>query len=156
VLEVTTSAATSLTPAQVIAAAADFSDAREKLWSNCKSKYLQVHDRGADFAEVTEGFRLVTVFWEPSRYDWSQLGTIQQKVIDSNVVEPHCTWELTASPSAEGSEVVMRLSREFRPTVKGKVGWMLNRLAGTWMWRSYLRRVLAEAEKRVIRDEPGI
>jgi hypothetical protein len=49
----------------------------------------------------------------------------------------------------------MRLRREFRPTVKGKVGWMLNRLAGTWMWRSYLQRVLAEAEKRETREEPG-
>jgi hypothetical protein len=155
VLEVTTSATTSLTPDEVIAAAADFSDTREKLWSNCKSKYLQVHDRGADFAEVTEGFRLVTVFWERSRYDWSQAGTIRQTVIDSNVVEPRCTWELTANPSAEGCEVVMRLRREFRPTVKGKVGWMLNRLAGTWMWRSYLQRVLAEAEKRETREEPG-
>ena len=155
VIEVTTSATTSLTPDQVIAAAADFSDAREKLWSNCKNKYLQVHDRGADFAEVTEGFRLVTVFWERSRYDWSRPGTIRQTVIDSNVVEPHCTWELTATPSAGGSEVVMRLSREFRATVTGKVGWILNRLAGTWMWRSYLRRVLAEAEKREIRDESG-
>jgi hypothetical protein len=49
----------------------------------------------------------------------------------------------------------MRLSREFRPTAKGKVGWALNRLAGTWMWRSYLRHVLAKAEKRGIREEPG-
>jgi hypothetical protein len=155
VLEVTTSATTSLTPDQVIAAAADFSDAREKLWSNCKSKYLQVHDRGTDFAEVTEGFRLFTVFWERSRYNWSQPGTIRQTVIDSNVVGPRCTWELTANPNAEGSEVVMHLSREFRPTFKGKVGWMLNRLAGTWMWRSYLRRVLAEAEKRETRAEHG-
>jgi hypothetical protein len=61
-----TSVTTPLTPDQVIAAAADFSDTREQLWSNSKNKYLQVHDRGADFAEVTEGFRLVTVFWERS------------------------------------------------------------------------------------------
>ena len=154
-LEVTTSATTSLTPDQVIAAAADFSDAREQLWSNCKNKYLRVHDSGADFAEVTEGFRLVTVFWERSRYDWSQSGTIWQSVIDSNVVGPRCTWEHIATPSAEGSEVVMRHSREFQPSVTGKVGWALNRLAGTWMWRSYLRRMLAEAKKRGIRDEPG-
>ena len=154
-LEVKTAATTSLTPDQVIAAAADFSDAREKLWSNCKNRYLQVHDSGADFAEVTEGFRLVTVFWERSRYDWSQPGTIRQTVIDSNVVGPRCTWELTATPNAEGCEVVMRHSREFQPSLKGKVGWALNRLAGTWMWRSYLRHVLAEAEKRGIREEPG-
>jgi hypothetical protein len=155
VLEVTTSATTLLTPDQVIAAAADFSNAREKLWPNSKDKYLRVHDRGADFAEVTEGFRMVGVFWERSRYDWSQPGTIRQTVIDSNVLGPRCTSELTATPFAEGSEVVMHLSREFRPSVQGKIGWTLNRLAGTWMWRSYLRRALAEAEKRGSRDEPG-
>ena len=121
-LEVKTAATTSLTPDQVIAAAADFSDAREKLWSNCKNRYLQVHDSGADFAEVTEGFRLVTVFWERSRYDWSQPGTIRQTVIDSNVVGPRCTWELTATPNAEGCEVVMRHSREFQPSLKGSAG----------------------------------
>ena len=154
-LEVTTSATTSLTPDEVIAAAADFSEAREKLWPNSKDKYLRVHDRGADFAEVTEAFRMIGVFWERSRYDWSQPGTIRQTVIDSNVVGPRSTWELAVTPAAAGSEVVMRLSREFRPSAKGKVGWTLNRLAGTWLWRSYLRRALAEAEKRGIRDEPG-
>jgi len=155
VFEITTSATTSLTPDQVIAAAADFSEAREKLWPNSKDKYLRVHDEGAGFAEVTEAFRMVGVFWERSRYDWSQPGTIRQTVIDSNVVGPRSTWELAATPAAEGSEVVMRLSREFRPSAKGKVGWTLNHLAGTWLWRSYLRRALAEAEKRGDRGEPA-
>jgi hypothetical protein len=155
VLEVRTSAQTSLTPDQVIAAAADFSSAREKLWPNSKDKYLRVHDSGADFAEVTEGFRLIGVFWERSRYDWSQPGTIRQAVIDSNVIEPRLSWELTATPTADGTDVVMRLSREFKPTVKGRVGWALNKFAGTWLWRSYLRRALTEAEKRSIRHERG-
>jgi hypothetical protein len=111
VLEVTTSATTSLTPDEVIAAAADFSDAREKLWPNSKDKYLRVHDRGADFAEVTEAFRMIAVFWERSRYDWSQPGTIRQTVIDSNVLEPSSTWELAGTPGSEGSDVVMYASQ---------------------------------------------
>ena len=44
-LEITTSTRTPLKPEQVISAAADFSDAREKLWPNSKNKYLRVHDR---------------------------------------------------------------------------------------------------------------
>lgn len=146
-LEITTSTTTALTPEQVIQVAADFSDRREKLWPNSKNKYLRVHEQGADFAEVTEGLRMGGVFWERSRYDWSQPGTIRQTVVDSNVVFPRSTWELVASPVAEGSEVVMRLSREFRPSLKGRVGWTLNHLAGTRMWGSYLRRALAEGEK---------
>ena len=148
VLEITTSATTSLTPEQVIGAAANFSEAREKLGPNTKNKYLQVHEQGADFAEVTEGLRMIGVFWERSRYEWSVPGTIRQTIIDSNVIWSSSTWVLTATPQGEGSEVVMRLSREFRPSMKGRIGWALNHLAGTRMWRSYLRRALAEAEKQ--------
>ena len=147
-LEITTSATTPLTPEQVIAAAADFSDGRETLWSNAKNKYLRVHDQGANFAEVTEGLRMIGVFWERSRYDWSERGTIRQTIIDSNVITPRSTWQLTATAQSDGSDVAMHLSREFRPTIKGRVGWALNHLAGTRMWGSYLRRALAEAEKR--------
>lgn len=147
-LQITTSVTTALTPEQVIAMAADFSEGREKLWPNAKNKYLRVHEEGAEFAEVTEGLRMIGVFWERSRYDWSERGTIRRTIIDSNVITPRSTWELTATSQGEGSEVVMRLDREFRPTIKGGVGWTLNHLAGTRMWRSYLRRALAEAETR--------
>ena len=141
------SATTSLSPEQVIRAAADFSERREKLWPS-KNKYLRVHDQGTGFAEVTEAFRMVGVFWERSRYDWSQPGTIRQTVIDSNVLGPASTWELTTTPSGEGSEVVMRLSREFRSSLQGRIGWTVNHLAGARLWGSYLRRALAEAEKQ--------
>lgn len=128
--------------------AADFSDRREKLWPNAKNKYVQVHDRGTDFAEVTEARRVIGVFWERSRYDWSERGTIRQTIIDSNAITSRSTWQLTATPHGDRSEVVMRLSREFRPTIKGRIGWALNHLAGARMWGSYLRRALAEAEKQ--------
>ena len=104
-LDITASATTSLSPEQVIRAAADFSAGREKVWRNAKTKYLVVHDQGADFAEVTEGLRIVGVFWERSRYDWSQPGTIHQTVIDSNVVAPGSTWKLTTVPRNGGSGV---------------------------------------------------
>jgi len=132
----------------VIRAAADFTAAREKVWRNSKTKYLVVHDQGADFAEVTEGLRILSVFWERSRYDWSQPGTIHQTVIDSNVLAPGSTWQLQTVSRNGGSEVEMRLRREFRTTLRGKVGSALNHLGGTRMWGSYLRRALAEVERR--------
>jgi hypothetical protein len=147
--EVTASATTSLSADEVIRAASDFSAGREKVWPNAKNKYLAVHDQGADFAEVTEGLRIVGVFWERSRYDWSQPGTIRQTVLDSNVLAPGSTWELTTAPSDGGSRVEMRLRREFRPSLRGKVGSALNHLGGARLWGSYLRRALAEAEKRL-------
>jgi Polyketide cyclase / dehydrase and lipid transport len=149
VLEITASATTSLTPEQVIRAAADFSDTREKLWPNSKTKYLRIPERGTDYVEVTEGLRLLGVFWERSRYDWSEPGTIRQTVVDSNVVRPQSTWELLATPQGGGSEVVMHLRREFRPSLKGRIGWALNHLAGARMWGSYLRKALSAAERRL-------
>ena len=152
VIEVTTSATTSLTPDQVIAAAADFSDAREKLWSNCKNKYLQVHDRGADFAEVTEGFRLVTVFWERSRYDWSQPGVVKATVMESNVFKPGSTWELRATRRNGGSKVEMTLNRDFQSGFRGSIASAVNHGFGDrWRrlgWARMLRQVLREIEKQ--------
>jgi hypothetical protein len=148
VLDITVSAATSASPEQVIRAATDFSVTREKVWRNAKAKYLVVHEQGADFAEVTEGLRILGLFWERSRYDWSQPGAIHQTVIDSNVVAPGTTWDLTAVPRDGGSEVEMRLRRDFRGSLKGKIGCAFNHVGGRRGWRSYLRRALAEVERR--------
>jgi hypothetical protein len=148
VFEITTSATTSLAPDEVIRGAADFSPGRQKVWRNAKAKYLVVHDEGADFAEVTEGLRIVGVFWERSRYDWSRPGTIEQTVIDSNVLVPGSSWKLTAVPRDGGSDVEMEFRRQFLPSLQGKVGSALNHLGGRRGWTSYLRRALTEVERR--------
>ena len=85
-LDITVSESTSLSPEQVLAAATDLSDDRLKVWPNSKPRYFEVHAQGADFAEVTEGFRPpFGRVWERSRYEWEH-GAIRQTVIDSNVL----------------------------------------------------------------------
>jgi hypothetical protein len=148
VLDLKVAAGTTASPEQVIRFTTDFSPARVKVWRNAKPKYLELHEQGSESVEVTEGLRIVGLFWERSRYDWSKPGTVYQTVIESNVVVPGSTWELTAVPRDGGSEVEMRLRREFRPGLKGRVGFALNHLAGSRMWRSYLRQALAEVERR--------
>jgi hypothetical protein len=148
VLDIKVAAATTASPEQVIRFATDFSPTRVKVWQNAKPKYLELHEQGSESAEVTEGLRIVALFWERSRYDWSKPGTLHQTVIESNVLAPGSTWELTVVPRDGGSDVEMRLRREFRPGLKGKVGLALNHLAGSRMWRSYLRQALAEVERR--------
>jgi hypothetical protein len=107
-----------------------------------------VHAQGASFAEVTEGFRPpFGRVWERSRYKWEP-GLIGQTVIDSNVLAPGSTWELKVSPSAGGSNVEMRLRREFRRSAKGRTASAINHLGGRRMWGWYLRKALAEAERR--------
>lgn len=118
------------------------------MWSNSKPRYFQVHAQGAEFAEVTEGFRPpFGRVWERSRYEWEP-GSIRQTVIDSNVLAPGSTWELKISPSGGGSTVEMRLRREFRRNVKGRIASAINHLGGRRMWGWYLRKALAEVENR--------
>ena len=149
-LDITVSAETFASPQQVLAAATDLSEERVKVWSNSKPEYFQLHDRGADFAEVTEGFRPpFGRVWERSRYEWEQPGSIRQTVIASNVLAPGSTWELTAVPRrGGGSTVEMRLRREFRRSTKGRIASAINHLGGTRLWGWYLRKALTEVERR--------
>jgi hypothetical protein len=51
------------------------------------TRKLEVHERGANFAEVTEDATgIARWFWERSRYDWSEPATVKQTVLDSNVL----------------------------------------------------------------------
>lgn len=146
--EISVSAQTSAPPAEVLGAATDFSEHRAQLWPNVQARHLQVHARGAEFAEVTEGTFVVGLFWERCRYQWSPPGSVKATVIDSNVLEPGSTFELRTVPHNSGSEVEMILSRHFRRSPKGRIGSRINRLSGKRGWGSYLRRVLAAVERQ--------
>jgi hypothetical protein len=147
-LRISVSAVTSASPEQVLGAASDFSEQRAKVWPNVKAKHLEVHDSGAEFAEVTEGIWIIGLFWERCRYEWSQPGSVKATVLDSNVLEPGSTWELRAVPRNGGSAVEMILNRNFRTSPKGTLGSAVNHLSGKRGWGSYLRRVLAAVEKQ--------
>jgi hypothetical protein len=155
ILDVTVSEAISASPEQVLAAVTDLSRERVKVWSNAKPRYFKLHDQGADFAEVTEGFRPpFGRVWERSRYQWEDPGLIRQTVIDSNVLTPGSTWELKISPSARGSTVQMRLQRTFRDSTKGRIASAINHLGGRRLWGWYLRKALKGVEKGSTRQSP--
>ena len=140
----------------MLAAATDLSEDRVKVWPNSKPQHFEVHAQGAGFAEVTEGFRPpFGRVWERSRYEWGP-GAIRQTVIDSNVLAPGSTWELKVSPSAGGSTVEMRLRREFRRSAKGRTASAINHLGGRRMWGWYLRKALAEVERRALKARPAV
>lgn|SRR6266542_3534157 len=140
-------------PRAVLDAARDFSERRAVVWPNVKLRYLEVHARGENFAEVTEGTWIVGLFWERSRYEWSQPGAVTQTVIDSNVFEPGSTWEIRAMPRADGSSVELLLQRGFRRGPKGRLGSALNHTIGKWgLWSSYPRHALREIEKQAAQE----
>ena len=139
---------TSLPPERVLDAGRDFSERRADVWSNVNVKHLEVHEHGETFADVTEGTWVVGLFWERSRYDWSQPGLVKATVIDSSVFEPGSTWELRATPCDGGSEVEIVLHRGFRRGPKGRIASAVHHTAGKWVWGWFLRRALAAVEKQ--------
>lgn len=143
-----TLAADSSAPAEhVLAAARDFSRRRIAVWPNVSARRFEIHASGETFAEATEG-ALQGLFWERSRYEWPQPSTVHQTVLDSNVLRPGSTWELTVLPNGDGCHVECVFRREFTRSPKGWLGWTINRLVPRLVYGSDLRRALARIEKQ--------
>ena len=129
----------------VLAAARDFSRRRIAIWPNVSARRFAVHASGETYAEATEG-ALQGLFWERSRYEWPSPGSVHQTVLDSNVLRPGSTWEVTAVPNGEGCHVECVFRREFLRSPKGWFGWAVNRFASGPAYGRDLRRALAAIE----------
>ena len=122
---------------------------RGEIWSNITPKRFDLHAWGSDFLEVTEGTFIAGVFWERSRYEWSEPGRLTATVLESNVFKPGSTFELRATPSkAGGSEVDMTIRREYQRSPKGRVAALVNHLGGRRLFGWYLATALKALEKR--------
>ena len=73
---------TTATPEQFIAGLTDFGPGREKIFGNTTDQYLKVHEKGSNYADVTEGTALI---WERLRYDWSDPKHVVLTTTDSNL-----------------------------------------------------------------------
>jgi hypothetical protein len=73
---------TTATPEQYVAGLTDFGPGRAELFGNSADDYLEVHDRAATEADVTEGSGGV---WERLHYDWSDPDRVVLTTTDSNV-----------------------------------------------------------------------
>ena len=72
---------TTSTPEQFVAGLTDFGPGRSEVFPNSADDYLEVHDRGPDWADVTEGSKGT---WERLHYDWSDTDRIVLTTTDSN------------------------------------------------------------------------
>ncbi len=147
-LTIEVTAATRLAPERVLEAAHDFSKRRADVWANVRAARVEVHERGDNFAEVTEGTWVVGLFWERNRYDWSHPGTVKATVIDSNIFQPGSTWEIRATGREGGSDVDLVLHRSFRRGPKGRIADAVHHAVGRWIWSLFLRRALAAIESQ--------
>lgn len=112
-----------LPPAQVLAAAHDFSRRREDVFPAVSMDRMRVHEIGETSADVTEGTSTgIGENWERCDYDSSTPGAVTATVTDSNVYAvPGSSWEIRANAQGSGSEVEMVWIREFRRGLRGRL-----------------------------------
>ena len=129
---------------RVLAAARDFSLRRAEVFPAVRIEHFEVHDLGDDWADVTEGTPAgIGINWERCHYDWSQPGSVKATVRSSNVYAASgSSWELRATPNANGSRVEMIWVRRFRPGPRGAIFGTLFRLIGRPIFRRYARDTL--------------
>jgi hypothetical protein len=134
---------------RLLAAGYDFSARRTEIFPAVLTKYFEVHALDEASADVTEGTPAgVGVNWERCRYDWSTAGSVTATVIDSNVYQPgNSSWELRATPTADGSTVEMIWVREFKPSTRGRIFGTLFRLVGKPIFAHDARRIVRNLER---------
>lgn len=151
---ITFSVESTLPPDRVLAAATDFTDARPDIWPNISRKYYAVHDRGDDWAEVTEGTQVMGGVWARERYDWSTPGVVRATVVESNVFSGG-TWEMRVEPSGSGGSTIHVVSHR-RPRGRGRIAAVFMTLGGKRFLTKSLEKTLAIVEERSAASQASI
>ena len=108
------------TPEQFIAGLTDFGPGRAELFANSTDGYLKVHEKGATYADVTEGSNGI---WERLRYDWSDPNHIVLTTTDSNLWGGQSGHTYTLTRQSNGTTdidvVVVRDGKNFKGRLLG-------------------------------------
>ena len=109
---------TTATPEELLTALTDFGPGRSDVFPNSHDDQLQVHDRGTDYADVTEGGGGA---WERLHYDWSDPRHIKLTTVDSNLFGGASGHTYTLTPQPDGTtEIDAVLVREGK-NLRGRV-----------------------------------
>jgi hypothetical protein len=148
----------SLAPAELLAAARDFSPRREAVFPAVSVGRMTVHELGDTWADVTEGTRAGPIVnWERCRYDWSQPGAVTATVTDSNIYAiPGSAWELRATSTERGSRVEMIWEREFVRRPRGRIFGFLFARFGARLFAKYAREVVENIEQQAQSSAGGV
>jgi hypothetical protein len=134
---------TSLSPSQTMDVLTDFGPDRVSRWPNLDQAHFTVHDRGPDWAEVTEG---TSMGWERERYSWdADAGTVVVDTLDSNLWGPGSGWRYELTPAAGGTDVKVTLTR-VPGSLRGRLIGALIPIAGSRALGRQFRSVLRKAE----------
>jgi hypothetical protein len=136
---------TTLSPIAVLELFTDFGPDRADRWPNISGSRFQVHDRGPDWAEVTEGNAMG---WERERYSWdAAAGAITIDTLDSNLWGPGSGWRYRLIPAGGGTDVHVTLTRVPK-SVLGRLLGTLIPVAGARTLGRQFESVLRRAETR--------
>jgi hypothetical protein len=139
-------------PERFVAALTDFGPGRSKLWGNSQSGFLEVHDQGEGWAEVTEGSGVAGGIWQRYRYDWSKPGVVRLEVLDSNAFGRGSSWEYRLTPDPGGGSRIDLTIRRRPTTFKGRLVDLLLRLGGKLFFVRDLRRTIRKLEQPEVSD----
>jgi hypothetical protein len=134
---------TSLSSSEVMEVLTDFGPDRAKRWPNIDDAHFEVHEVGADWAEVTEGN---AAGWERERYSWdAAAGTVTIDTLDSNLWGPTSGWRYRLTPNGSGTDVHVTLNRVPKSLVGRLVGLLIPVLGARTLGKQ-LESVLRRAE----------
>jgi len=136
---------TTMSPSETLAFFTDFGPDRATPWPNVDAAHFQVHDQGADWAEVTEGNAMG---WERERYTWdAAAGTVVIDTLESNLWATGSGWRYALQPAGGGTDVQVTLTR-IGKGLRGKLIGALIPVAGARVLGKQFQSVLRQAESR--------
>jgi hypothetical protein len=136
---------TTATPEQFIAGLTDFGPGRDKLFGNSTDQYLKVHEKGSNYADVTEGSSGI---WERLHYDWSDPKHVVLTTTDSNLWGGRSGHTYTFTRRLNGtSDVDVEIVREGK-NLKGRLLGALLGIVGKGQLEKWYAKTLKAIEAR--------
>ena len=140
---------TTATSQQYLAALTDFGPGRSELFGNSADDYLEVHDRGSDWADVTEGSGGT---WERLHYDWSDAEHVVLTTTDSNAWGGASGHTYTFTRNSDGTTdvdlVTVREGKNFKGRFLGVVLGSVGKSVLTKAFEKSLRAVESRNQSR--------
>ncbi|MEI8412320.1 MULTISPECIES: hypothetical protein [unclassified Kribbella] len=133
---------TTASPEQFLAALTDFGPGRSEVFGNSADEYLQVHELGPQYADVTEGSGGV---WERLRYDWSDPNSIVMVTTDSNVWGGNSSHTYTFTRQPDGTTTVDAIVVRQGKNIRGR---FLGLVLGT-IGKGVLKKAFANTVKAI-------
>ena len=136
---------TTATPEQFVAGLTDFGPGRSELFGRSADDYLEVHDQGPGYADVTEGSAGV---WERLHYDWSDPNHVVLTTTDSNTWGGNSGHTYTFTRQPDGTtELDVVVVREGK-TLKGRALGVVLSIFGKRVLGGALRKTVKAVEAR--------